>query len=349
MEPWNVSQFLDRLPRKTRPPQLPPPHYVGDRSEGVMMAVESMKDHMTDEGWQIAAGLESTGYKLAGYHLPCGHVDAGEIIRALDPGVVLVQDKREWDPRPGNFREEKARFTNLESLRNRTDIFKLTVLKDSHQNPDYHRESAIEIGCHAWVIYYNPRIVKRLAPYVRPRHLIRTYHSLDQDLIPPFREIREDRALLSGALSAAYPLRTILVKDHRRLPGTQVLRHPGYHRGGCSTPQFLLKLNQFKVAICTSSRFGYSLRKIIEATACGCKVVTDLPTDEILPGIDGNLIRVSPVLSTLGVAAKIQEAYTKWNPEEQKEYARVAKDMYDYRAIGERLKTDIELLRREYP
>ena len=288
-----LHDVVARLPRPAGRP-LAAPAYAprGEPLVRVALAVASMKDHMTDEGWQIMDGLARSGYTLCGRGLPCGETDVGRVLERLNPGVVLVQDKREWDVARGNFRDPAARFRQAWALADRPEVFKLTVLKDAHQRPGYHADSAAEIGCHAWVTYYATPVVTHLAPYVRPQHAVRTYHTLDASAVPAYDPSGRSGCLLSGAVSDAYPLRSRLVHGAHRLPETTVLPHPGYHRRGCATPGFLKLLSRFKVSICTASVFGYALRKLMESTACGCVVITDLPSDEVLPEIDSNLVRV---------------------------------------------------------
>jgi hypothetical protein len=304
---------------------------------------------MSDEGWQIFQGLEHNGYQLAGKRLPIDQTDVSETIKATEPTTVVMQDKREWDVAPTCFRDQEARFNFACALAERSDIFKLTILKDAHQRPVYHAESAREIGCHAWICYYHPRIVKHLAPYVREQHLIRTYHSLDPGIVPPVDKLlRLDRCLLSGATSSAYPLRQRLFREVHALPGCMPAAHPGYHRNGCATPQFLKRLVSYKVAICTSSIYGYALRKFCEATACGCRIVTDLPTDEVLPEIDENLVRIHPSMPTTQIGDIIQGLYKSYDMERQKALSQKAIAFYDYRAVTKRLADDIERLRQCY-
>ena len=124
--------------------------------------------------------------------------------------------------------------------------------------------------------------------------------------------------------------------------------HPGYHRQGCATPVFLKALSQYKVAICTTSIYGYALRKLCEATAAGCIVVTDLPVDEVLPVIDGNLIRLHPDTPTKEVAALLRRLYEGYDPERQRFFSEQACEWYDYRAMGIRLAADIERLKNAY-
>lgn len=345
--PWTIDKFLTRLTSPVMP-VLPAPAYTGDLTVGVCLAVESMRRHMTDEGWQLQAGIESAGYMLFGHNLPHAQTDVPQILALTNPGIVLVQDKREWDPSKPACWDKEAEFKQIGALAERPDIFKVTVLKDSHQQPGYHSHSAVEMGAHAWVVYYAPRIVKYLSPYVRTEHLIRTYHSVDSTIVPRYQSHRRFGALLSGAASAPYPLRKRLIKGFRMLPQTTHLAHPGYHAQGCATPDFLRRLSKYKVAICTASMYGYALRKIIEATACGCMVLTDLPVDEVLPEIDDNLIRVSPNASVTEVAAKLRKAYQQYNPAVQEEFAQRAQQYYDFKAAGQRLAADIENLRRRY-
>lgn len=303
------------------------------------LGVGDMRDHMTDEGFQLFKGLESSER----YETTWGEIDVADLV-TKNPGVVVLQDKREWEGRTAE-RRHKVLFSNVGELKKRPDIFKLTVLKDAQHDPEYNRNAADEIGCHAWIVYYHPRIVKALAPYVRQEHLVRTYHTLDKNLVLPYGGERPYGCLLSGAVSGAYPLRTRLAKGHKDLYKTVYLAHPGYHQRGCETPRYLGTLSRFKVAICTSSIYGYALRKIIEATACGCVVITDLPTDDVLPKIDGNLVRVSPDISVELMSDVIKREIDRYDPELQEMFGNRAKQYYDYRETGKRLADNIERMR----
>jgi hypothetical protein len=307
-----------------------------------------MKRHTTDEGWQVMAGLEHSGYRLCGRRLSVDEVDVLTILRQTEPGIVVVQDKREWDVARRCFRDRSARFNNVQALASRPDIFCLTILKDAHQNPAYHSHSSAEMGVHAWIIYYNPKIVCYLAPFIRPQHLIRTYHSIDAQVVPAFSVSERRGCLLSGAVSGAYPLRAALIRQRQQLPEVTYLAHPRYHARGCMTPEYLKTLSRFKVAICTASRYGYALRKIIEATASGCAVVTDLPTDEVLPEIDGNLVRIPPVPQATDLRRLLLQIYADYDAQKQRDFAERAKDFYDYRNVGSRLATDIDTMRQNY-
>jgi hypothetical protein len=125
----------------------------------------------------------------------------------------------------------------------------------------------------------------------------------------------------------------------------RIMQHPGYGRNGCFTPGYIAALGRHKVAVCTSSIYGYALRKIVEATACGCYVLTDLPIDDVMPEIDDNLVRVSPNIPTDDVVDLIRSMIDAWEPERQRHFAEKAQSWYDYRAVGKRLAHDIEQLR----
>jgi hypothetical protein len=308
-----------------------------------------MKDHTTDEGWRIFEGLKYAGWHLSGYKLDnLTHIP--DILTTHNPGVVFVQDPREWDLRPRDFRDPNARFTDVYRLATQCDLFVVTLIKDAQQRPSYHCHWVQQMGAHAVVCYYHPRIVCHLAPYIRPQHIIRTWHSLEPAWVPLYRHDNRLGCVISGALSGAYPLRQRMFDAARRaqLLRTATLPHPGYHRHGCNTPEYMKQLSQYKVAMCTSSIYGYALRKIIEATACGCVVITDLPSDEIMPEIDGNLKRVSPDVGTGEMNAVINEHIKHYDRDKQYHYAQLAKQWYDWRAVGMRLAGDIENMRRGY-
>lgn len=327
-----------------------------DTRPRVGLAVKSMERHMTDEGWQLFQGLESAGYLTINGRTgfgPCIGSNVDDVLRYWNPSTVVIQDKREWIGKtaggPARGWDERERFRNVGALAERPDVFKVTVLKDAQSDRALHVEAAREAGIHAWICYYHPRIVAHLCPWVRSEHLVRTWHSVDAGLVPPFSAAERSGCLLSGALGLAYPLRTRLAHAvrKRKLQGVDWLPHPGYHRRGCATPDYLRTLSHYKVAICTSSVYGYALRKIVEATACGCIVITDLPIDEDMPGgVNQNLIRVHQDEDLGRFEVLVRRLCEDYDPEYQADLAERAKRWYDYRAVGRRLAEDIEALRR---
>lgn len=349
-KPRTIADVLDKL-RSPNISELPPPTYSPRiyLNRKIFMAVESMSRHTADAGWQLTLGLQSAGYTLCGHDLSINHIDVPTIISMTVPDIAVIQDKREWEGKTaGNKGPFDERFKHVDYLKDRDDLFRLTVLKDAHQRPHYHKESSGEIGCHAWITYYHPKIVKHVAPFVRTKHLVRTYHTVDSEVIPDFDINYREGAILSGAISGHYPLRRQLVAKQHLLQHTDVHRHPGYQRMRCHTPHYLNLLSRYKVSICTTSKYGYSLRKIIESTACGCRVVTDLPVDDVLPQIDDNLIRVDKDATVREISMKVKEAIDTYNPEEQEYRAYRAKMFYDWRNSALRLDRDIREMRDQY-
>lgn len=346
-----IDDVTARLPSPNIP-ELPAPPYTGpleDDRPRVALAVEAMRRHTSSEGWEIMAGLESAGYLLAGHRLPYGETDVPGILAQKRPGVVFAQDEREWQGMTADRRLDPAvRFRRIEALRERPDVFVGTILKDAHQRPDFHRASAERMGAHFWVVYYHPQIVKHLAPYVRSEHLIRTYHSVAPENVPPYQHKGRRGCLLSGALSSAYPLRMLLARNLDQLPDADLLKHPGYHQRGAHTPEYLRILSRYKVAICTVSRYAYCLKKIIEATAAGCMVITDLPVTDRLPAIDCNLVRVEPCVRPHHIGQLLAQLYEEYDPERQEWLAHASKTVYDWRAQGVQLALSIEAARRSY-
>jgi hypothetical protein len=323
-------------------------HKLDGKNHNLMLAVEAMKRHSTNEGWQLQIGLRDAGYKLRGSGFEDSCTDVKRIIEKENPSTVIVQDKREWDGKTTNRVDTSGRFSNIQYLKDRSDIFKLTVLKDAHQNTSYHKESATEIGCHAWVTYYHQDSISKVAPYLRPEHCIRTYHSLNPNEIPELTPNRKP-CVLSGAVSPAhYPLRHRLFSECCNIFGCDLIRHGGYHTNGPDTPEYLEMLAGYKVSICTCSIYGYALRKIMESTACGCVVITNLPSYEKLPIIDENLVRIPNDFPIVNLSKLVWRLWKQYDFDRQMELSRKCVEWYDYKNTTSRLATDIENLRQAY-
>lgn len=342
-----VASTLFALPSPSFTRQ-PAPTYTGSSGRGIVLAVPSMQRFMTDENWQLTAGLERAGYTAAGQKQTIDETNVKQILDRASPGIVVLHDKREWSTRREGNIAMRACIRNVQELAKQPDVFRVGVLKDAQQEHQQNLSCAIEAGLHAWIVYYHPEIICRLSPFVRREHLVRTWHSVDAAAVPAFSVEGRSGCLLSGAVSMCYPLRLRLARGVSELPDTHLLRHPGYHHGGWATPGFLCTLSKYKVAICTASRYGYALRKIVEATACGCVVITDLPSDEVMPEIDGNLVRVSSDSSVAEVGEVVRELTARYDAERQREYGERAKAWYNWRVMGERLAASIERMRTEW-
>lgn len=335
--------------------ELPAPPYRPYRNlawkedhKRLFLACASMEHHTADAGWQLTLSLQDQGYKLCGRDLTLDSTHVPTILDIESPQVVVLQDKREWEGHTAGQKGSPEKFYSVGVLKERDDIFKMTVLKDAQQRPEYHADSAEEIGCHAWITYYHPDIVKHVAPFVRQEHLVRNYHSIDREVVPRYEPYGRKGCLISGAVSSHYPLRKRLVRERGSLPDTFYRPHPGYGHKECDTPNYLKELAGHMVAVCTSSRYGYTLRKIIEATACGCRVITDLPVDDVLPEIDKNLVRVHPDDDTPMIRNIIRQCIDTYDPHRQEMFSQLTKSYYDWREAGRRLHKNITDMRKLY-
>jgi hypothetical protein len=307
---------------------------------------------MSSENWELQIGMEAAGYELWGAGFPDrDHRSVIKIVDETDPSVVMVQDKREWDPsKPGCF-DKQAAWRKVEHLPYRPDVFRATVIVDAHQDPVYHRAAHIEIGAHAWLHYYHGDIVSLFCPWLRPEHMIRIYHSVNRDNVPEFTADRPGKALLAGAIDdmGTYPLRRMIAETTARggLPGVDYLHHPGYGANGSATPGFLERLSGYKVLIVTCSIFGYAIRKLFEGVACGCTVITDLSGYDELPEIDHALVRVPSDITMRDLRGVVDRAVADWDAECARENAEACLGYYDWRPAGVRAAEQIDKLRKE--
>ncbi len=298
----------------------------------VVLANVDYKRHMTSEGDQFQEGLRSAGWTLCG--LGYDHrLDVPEILHHYQPDRVVVHDKRDWDPTSSIAFRKDIGFRRLEALR-KWDGFKAVVVKDAASSLPYQKHFYDEVGADAAIVYYHPKQVATHSLWLMGKPMIRTYHSVaaaDLDGLD-LRQPRK-RAVVSGAASNAYPLRQRVIRD-AAMCGVDVMRHPGYGNVGTSTPAYLKTLAGYQVHVATASMYGFALRKIIESVAVGCTVVTDLPDFDVLPEIDGALVRVRPTTNPIEMRDVIRSAVALWNLEERLAWAEKARRFYDYEAIG---------------
>jgi len=320
-------------------PQMPIPSYERGKTTRIVLGIENSIPRITDEGWQLQLGLQAAGYQLWGkeFGQPYRHTDVDFIIKKADPGVILIYDQREWD---GTFR-------NIESMR-RSDIFRVAQHKDMQHNPTFHYASHIATMPHAWVVYYHPAICQKFNPWMRPQHVIRTWHTVDSDKIPSWCNERTIPCLFSGATQVnIYPFRYQIQQwiESGALRRVYTLPHPGYMQKGWFTDLFLKILSHTRVALCTASKYAYTLRKFIEATACGCRVIGNPPIDDPFPEIDENMVRVPDDISAEGLQRIIDREVANYDPRRQELLADKAIKWYDYRVVGRRLADRIDEVR----
>jgi hypothetical protein len=306
-------------------------------------AVNGWGAHMTDEGAQLQEGLEAAGWHLAGAGYDDSCRDVPILLGRHHPEMVFVQDKRDWDPaNAGAFRKDIG-FKGLPILARHPEIFRLIVIKDAASMTAYHQQFVEEVDPDAVVVYYHEQSIEASAFWLTFSPLIRTYHSVDADLISRMDLGRpRRRALVSGALNQdVYPLRERVVRN-ASVVGCDILPHPGYSNRGNHTPAYLETVSGYRVSIATASKYGFALRKIIEAVAVGTTPVTDLPAYDLLPLIDHALVRISPTATFSEIRDAIDEAEENWNLEERLHLARLCWQVFDYRIIGRRLDALIE-------
>jgi len=301
--------------------------------KAIMLALHDYQNHMTDEGRQLQEGLCMAGVELwgTGYANAETHVPA--ILDAAQPDVVIVADPRDWTASMPGCWDKQAEFTEIDALR---DVPTIVVFKDAASCPDFQRGFHARVNADALICYYHPLSVCSAALWVDPEKVIRTYHTIDAEAIPPFGRERGG-AIISGARGGyVYPMREAICERARDW-GVHVLAHPGYGNRGCSVRDYYRLLNRYKVSIATASRYGFALRKIIEDVACGCTVLTDLPRYDRLPIIDAALVDITPT----DCAARIADALRLWTPAIAQQWSWAARARYHYPIECHRLYAEI--------
>lgn len=313
----------------------------------IVLANSQYANHMTDEGLQLQEGLKAAGWQLRGHGYEGGERDVRRILDEDDPDYVFVQDKRDWDYHsrcPGVLHEQ--RFQYISSLRKSRARVAVVVKDGGPDGSGYHREFVEEVDADAVAVYYHPLSLFKYSPWLASHKLIRTYHSIKAEDIPIFTPGAKRRPLLgSGALLGdVYPFRKRVAMRWKEF-NMVWLQHPGYvNEGKVYTPGYLQVLNSFKIHFATASSYGFALRKIIESVACGCVVVTDLPSYDVLPVIDRAIVRVKPNISDYDLMMVFKEQEEQWNEDGRRKWAQKAIEYYDYRAIGKKLSNDLARL-----
>jgi len=309
--------------------------------KAILLGLKDYENHMTDEGHQLQCGLEAAGVEVWGSGFANDCTDAAAIIERAKPDVAIVIDRREWDPKMRGAFDKSAAYSNIDKLAANRSVCEITICKDAASILEYQRTWAKDLQADGYICYYHPDAVTRYATWVKPHQIIRTYHSVDATRV---WKIHADRgtALVSGARNpAVYPLRETCIRYREHL-GLSYMRHPGYGNCGTCTPHYLDALRTWKVHVCCASQYGFALRKIMESVACGCTVITDLPSYDVLPEIDDALIRVRTNIAVHDLQRVIREAVQNWNLADAVKWSDKAKAFYDWRVTGQRLYDNIE-------
>lgn len=302
------------------------------------------KSHMSTEGMEFQRGLETAGWIITGKGFYPNH--ERDVLAVLDkhrPDVVLVHDKRDFDPSHGGFMGG-IMPQNLDMLAE-SKVFKIAVVKDAGSSIEYHKAFCEQIKADAVVTYYHDQSVLKLSPWLANYKLLRTYHTVDADEIAKLNLTGGRlRAIVTGAVSSVYPTRKRAI-ENRMFIGLDVFPHPGYDNKRASTPSYLAALSQYRVHVATASAYGFALRKIIESVAVGTTPVTNLPIYDVLPFIDGALVRISADASREEIKDAVARADASWNLSERLHFSRLACQHYNWHVMGEALS---ELIERRY-
>lgn len=310
----------------------------------IVLANRDYITHTSDEGQQLQFGLQHAGWTLCGTGYGDDCHDVAALLDRHLPEAVFVQDMRDMDPANDGCYDKTVGFHNLSALRDYPG-FVVAPLKDAGSMHDYQRRFLDDIGADACVIYYHPQSVLAAGDWAG-RRFIRTWHSADAELIGeiPMAADRK-RGIVTGAIGKrVYPVRSKVFRHADRV-GIDTLKHPGYGNAGRHTPDYLRTLAGYKVHVATASKYGFALRKIIESVAVGCTPVTDLPEYDVLPEIDGALLRIRPGAALWEVTDAVNRAERQWDLDERMAWAEKARKWYDWRAMGTRLSNAIH----EYP
>jgi len=297
---------------------------------------------MTNEGEEFQAGLWCAGWTAVGR----GYDELQDVREILDryrPELIVTNDKRDWDPESPISFDKSVGFHGIHHLRGYTDGLTFINVKDAGSMPEYHAQYFHETGAAGIIVYYHEHNVRKVARWIpSDARLIRTYHSVNKDRIAKINLHQpRKRCLVSGATSSLfYPLR-VTARGAQRFIGLDNLPHPRHGMRGSQTETYLQKIAQYKVHIATASKLGFALRKIIESVAVGTTPITNLPEHDVLPEIDGALVRVPTTSSVTGLRVAVDLAERSWNLEERLEWARKAAEYYDFRAVGMRLSENL--------
>lgn len=312
----------------------------------LQFGVEAFKDYASDTAYRIQAGLADQGFTCFGKRFPGDRncTDMREVVERERPDIVHVEDWNTWNPKMKQKASADVEFTNWEWVGQQEGILRCT----KHADPWHHFEEQKHFqrvfNPHAVLVRYEPDLVSRCAPYMKRELMVRLYHTVTREFCRPVREKGRDRiCLLSGAChGVVYPLRTRIWREVRQLPDwektfTHRVHHRWLHSGGSAVPGYMEQLARYKVAFVGCSKFLAAFKKLYEATAAGCIVVTNFPETDRVPVVDENLFRVPSDISAEALQEICRELAFIWDEEKQKDLAQRTIARYDYRVEAARI------------
>jgi len=302
-------------------------------------------------GWQGVAGLIAGGYTPYGPGLPHTDRDVQAVCLREKPDIVFVEMKHVWDTSSrGPWREtvpKRSELTGVDWLGRDRGIYRVTRWCDPRTFQGYMQHFLThELRPHAILVRYDLDNVAGANPWLDRDTLVRNYHTIDKGHLSQVTP-RRQQGILSGAMAPAdvYPLRSRLAAARQScgplLRAMELLSHCGYaHKGGPEAQKYLAQLAQYRVAVVTTP-YGWAIKKLWEATLAGCIVLTNLPADDVIPGIDENLIRIPNDIEPAELARRIRKAAAGWNRDRQQFLAEECARLYDYRVEGARVAAEI--------
>jgi len=318
---------------------------------GIVGTIKKYDYYTCDEISLLQEGLDKAGYAQAGRGAIFDDVDLVKLTDELRPEVLLMQERMYWKTHRHYDCPADAWFTGVLEVGRKPDLFRAVVYRDVchclYDNHLYH----VEFNPHAYVVYYHPWIVRKLCPWILTEQMVRTHHSINPDDVPEFDPDRQGGTIITGAKGLpAYHLRTPLI-DNVRFGrwGNDVtyVQHPGYDFEGSNAARYMKMLSGYRVAICTTSMFGFAVKKIIEATAAGCIVITDLPAFDSLGPIDDNLVRIPVNADHNYVRRLCVDTANHWDAKRQHGFACHAIQHFNHIDVAQRLAADLAEKREE--
>lgn len=300
-------------------------------------------------------GLAAAGFVQAGFDNPIDMTDVAAAIENTGAGIAVFWPRHYWDwswrQRPDT--DERHMLRNWWPVAEDDSIMRVAIVHDvgdDRHRLDCYRRWHDMIQPHVYVVWYHPDTILEHLPEIRYGKTVRTWHVVDESECPALDAMADRKVgCLSGAINRThYPLRCqayLMWKQQRAGECLEYIKHPGYT---CLSPrscEFMSQLAGYKVALCTASRYKRALRKIVEATCAGCRVVTDLPACDVLPEIDRNLVRVPPDISDVNLLERIVGAAKSWSFEEQATVAISCRKRYDCFYEGRRVADVLRMLK----